>query len=399
MTTAAHAKEAVQALLESRKAELAALSHEIWDHPEIAFEEEHASAVCADILAASGFDVRPGRSGLDTAFVAEYGSGPLTIGVCAELDALPGIGHACGHNMIAASGVGAGIGLARVADDLGLTVRVLGTPAEEGGGGKIFMVEAGDFDGVHLAMMVHPAPMESDVFPALARHTCDYHFTGKTAHSSLAPHLGVNAGDAVTVGQVAVGLLRQHLEPTDQVHGIVVDGGEAVNIVPGSATARYAVRAPTLDDLKRLEPRIRRCFEAGALATGASLEARSTGPAYSEFRHAVDIADLYRANAESLGRTFIPRASEGAGSTDMANISLLMPAIHPTLGLNCAPAVNHQPEFAAHCRTEEADRALVDGAIAMASTGIDVATSEEAATRLMAADTSYGGRSTYPWTL
>ena len=393
------AKQGVRESLQSHRDELIALSHDIWDHPETAFEEEHASAACSNVLADAGFDVRPGLSGIDTAFVAEFGSGPLTIGICAEFDALPGIGHACGHNMIAAAGLGAGVALARVADDIGVTVRVLGTPAEEGGGGKVFMAEAGDFDGVHLAMMVHPAPMESEIFPALARHTCDYHFTGRTAHSSLAPNLGINAGDAVTVGQVAIGLLRQHLEPTDQVHGIVVDGGEAVNVVPGSATARYAVRAPTIDDLKRLEPRIRRCFEAGALATGAELDVTSTGPAYTDFHHEEEIAALYRVNAEHLGRSFSARQSKGAGSTDMANISLLMPAIHPSLGLDCAPAVNHQPEFAAYCRTEEADHALIDGAMAMAWTAVDAATDESVSDRLRDADTIYGGRSSYPWTL
>ena len=392
------AKQGAQQVLEARRGDLVRLSHDMWDHPEIAFEEEHASSICSNLLADAGFDVQPGASGLDTAFVAEYGSGPLTVGICAELDALPGIGHACGHNMIAASGVGAGVALAQVADEVGITVRVLGTPAEEGGGGKVFMVEAGDFDGVHLAMMVHPAPVEADVFPALARHTCAYHFTGKTAHPSLAPNLGINAADAITVGPVGVGPLRQHLEPTDQVHGLVIDGGEAVNIVPGSATARYAVRAPTIDDLKRLEPRVRKCFEAGALATGATLDVESAGPAYTDFRHEEEIASLYRANAESLGRTFIPRPEHGAGSTDMANISLLMPAIHPTLGLDCAPAVNHQPEFAAYCRTEEADHALIDGAMSMAWTSIDAASDSSVAERLLAADTSYGGRSAYPWT-
>ena len=216
---------------------LTKLSHDIWDNPELAFEEEHASSVCIDALSDAGFKITTGVSGLETAFVAEYGSGPLTVGICSEMDALPGVGHACGHNMIAAAGVGAGIGLARIADEAGITIRVLGTPAEEGGGGKIIMLEDGAFDGLHLAMMVHPSPMESDVFPTLASTGCDYHFHGKSAHSSLAPHEGINAADAVTIAQVGIGVLRQHLRPGDQVHGIVTDGGDEI----GRASCRERV--------------------------------------------------------------------------------------------------------------------------------------------------------------
>ncbi|MGF1597575.1 MAG: M20 family metallopeptidase [Acidimicrobiales bacterium] len=374
------------------------LSHRIWDHPELAFEEERTSAATAEVLDAAGFAVETGVGGLATAFAATYGSGPLTIGVCVELDALPGIGHACGHNVIAAAGVGAGLALARVADDLGVTVRVLGTPAEELGGGKILMLEAGVFDGIHLAMMVHPTPAETDTFPTLAVSQCDVHYHGRTAHASLAPHLGVNAADAITVAQVGIGLLRQHLTPGDQVHGIVTRGGEAANIVPGHATARYFWRAPDLDRLARLAPRVTACFEAGALATGAAMETEPLGPPYSEFTPDLEVADLYRANAEGLGRRFAPRREEGAASTDMANVSLLLPTIHPTLGIDCGSAVNHQPEFAQYCREPSADRALLDGAIAMAQTVIDAATDVTVRQRLVSAEsTTYGGRDSYPW--
>lgn len=391
-------KEAARNEVEGAADTLVELSHRIWDHPELAFEEELASAACADVLDAAGFSVTTGVAGMPTAFVAEYGSGPLTIGVCSELDALPEIGHACGHNMIAAAGVGAGLALARVADDLGITVRVLGTPAEEGGGGKIIMVEEGTFDGIHAAMMVHPAPVENDVFPTLASHHCDYHFHGKTAHSSLAPNVGINAADAITVGQVGVGLLRQHLEPGDQVHGIVTRGGEAPNIVPGHAVARYMVRAPDLEALARLAPRVDRCFQAGALATGARLEMVADGAPYSQFNHDLGLADLYRANAVALGRNMeADRPTAGAASTDMANVSLLMPTIHPTIGLDCLPAVNHQPEFAAFCRTPVADRGTLDGAIAMAWTVADAAADEATRARLLNADTTYGRRAAYPW--
>jgi amidohydrolase len=395
MTTTA--KEAARQAIERARSGLVDLSHRIWDHPELAFEEERTSAWAADALADAGFDVTAGVADLPTAFVATAGSGPLTVGICSELDALPGIGHACGHNMIASAGVGAGIGLLRVADDLGITVKVLGTPAEELGGGKVLMLERGTFDGIHVAMMVHPTPMEGDSFPTLAISQHDFHFHGKTAHASLAPHLGINAADAITIAQVAIGLLRQHLPPGDQVHGIVTRGGEAANVVPGEATARYFFRAPTLEKLAELQPKIERCFEAGALATGARLVVEALGPPYSEFLHDVEVAALYRGNAESLGRCFDHAPRGPAGSTDMANLSLLMPTIHPTLGLNSLPAVNHQPEFAAHCITPLADDALVDGALAMAWTAIDAAGEGVLRERLLALDTTYGGRSSYPW--
>ena len=377
---------------------LRSVSHELWEHPELAFEEVHAAKVCKEALSDAGFSIREGVSGMETAFVAEYGSGPLVVGICSEMDALPGVGHACGHNIIAASGVGAGIGLARIADEAGITIRVLGTPAEEGGGGKIIMLEDGEFDGLHLAMMVHPAPMESDVFPTLAATECDYHMHGKSAHSSLAPQEGINAADAITIAQVGIGLLRQHLHPGNQIHGIVIDGGDAPNIVPSHSTAKYIVRAPGVADLARLQERVHKCFEAGAIATGASLEIEDHGPPYTEFNHDEELALLYRANAEQLGRSFSPRMTKGAASTDMANVSLLMPTIHPSLGLDCAPAVNHQPEFTQHCKTDDADDSMLHGAIAMAQTCIDAATTDTLRERLLANDTTYGGRGDdYPW--
>ncbi|MCS5683096.1 MAG: M20 family metallopeptidase [Actinomycetota bacterium] len=374
------------------------LSHQVWDTPEIAFEEYKTAAMTSRVLAEAGFEVETEITDLPTAWSATYGSGELIVTICAELDALPDIGHACGHNVIAAAGVGAGLALQNVADDLGITVRVLGTPAEEQGGGKILMLERGAFDGTNLAMMVHPAPSEGDRFPTLAISQCDFHFHGRTAHASVTPHLGVNAADAITVAQVGIGLLRQHLDPDDQVHGIVTKGGEAANIVPGNASARYFYRSTDLEALSRLEPRIRACFEAGATATGATLEIQPLGPPYSEFAHDLDLVDKYRKNAEALGRTFDSTPRKGAGSTDMANVSLLMPTIHPMLGLDSGSAVNHQPEFAAYCRTSVADQAAVEGALAMALTAVDAATDENTRTRLLKHDTSYSQTQQYPWT-
>jgi amidohydrolase len=371
--TKAVAKDTV----DSNRDALIDLSHRIHANPELGFEEEQASKWAADLLSGGGFDVEAGVADLPTAFAAKAGSGPLTIAICAEYDALPGIGHACGHNVICGAAVGAGLALAPLADDLGLTIKVMGTPAEEGGGGKILMLDRGAFAGVDAAMMVHPAPMEMDRFPCLAVSHIDVHYTGKEAHASAFPELGVNAADAVTVAQVAIGLLRQHIGPDARIHGIVTHGGEAPNIVPAHTSSKWYIRHRTLAQLAELEPKVHRCFEAGALATGCSYEIAPQSPPYSEMVEDAEMRALYRANAEALGRTFPDlgaAADKVAGSTDMANISLAMPTIHPMLGLGSFPVSNHQPEFAAFCATETADKALLDGATAMAWTCIDMAT-------------------------
>ncbi len=379
------AKQAAARAVARAGDELIALSHRIHAHPELGFEEERAAAWCGEALAHGGFTVEAGVCDLPTAFSARVGSGPLEIGICCEYDALPDVGHACGHNIIAAAAIGAGLALAPLADDLGLSIRVLGTPAEEGGGGKILMLERGGFDGLHASLMVHPWPSELVQMPCLAVSHFDVHMTGREAHASAFPELGVNAADAITVAQVAIGLLRQHANPGDQVHGIVTYGGAAPNIVPERAVAKYYVRSPTLEGLDSWEPRIRRCFEAGALATGSSVAFVPQGPVYSEFRPDAAMAARYRENAEGLGRRFAPPTERiVAASTDMANVSLVIPSIHPTLDIDSLPAVNHQAAFAAHCVSPAADKATLDGAAAMAWTVIDLATDPGERARLLA---------------
>lgn len=376
-------KEAAQTAVDGHSEELVALSHMVHDKPELGFEEESSSHWCAEELSAGGLEVEMGICDLPTAFRAKAGTGPLTVAICAEYDALPDVGHACGHNVIAAAAVGAGLALSRIADDLGITVLVLATPAEEGGGGKVLMMERGGFDGVNAAMMVHPSPGELDRMPCLAVEHYDVVYRGKEAHASAYPDRGINAADALTVAQVAIGLLRQHAEPQDQVHGIVTLGGSAPNIVPAHTEAKYYVRARTLEQLAKWSPRVKACFEAGAIATGASLEIVPKGPSYSEFDTDEKMAATYRANAEAIGRVFpAPGGRALNASTDMANVSLAIPSIHPMLGLDCLPAVNHQPEFTAAAASKEADRAVRDGALGMAWTVIDLALDESERSRL-----------------
>ena len=383
------AKGGAQEQCDDVRGDLIDLSHRIHAHPELGFEEEKASAWLCEFLADAGFNVERGVCKLPTAFVARAGDGPLHVAICAEYDSLPGIGHACGHNIIAAMSVGAGVAAARVADDLGLTISVIGTPAEEVGdyGGKIHLLEGGIFADVKAAMMVHPAPFDVATPRIIAASMFDVHYEGKASHASAFPEMGINAADALTVAQTAIGLLRQHILPTQRIHGITTKGGDAPNIIPAHTSAKYIIRGQTLKELEELRPKVHRCFEGGAVATGATLTIAGGDKPYTEMGHDPEMAAVYQRIAEALGRTFPDLGAvleRAAGSTDMGNVSLALPAIHPFISINSLPAVNHQPEFTAHCVKEEADKALIDGALAMAWTTIDLAQDDGLRSRLIA---------------
>lgn len=372
--------------MHSHADELVAISHSLHAEPELAFAEHRSAAKLADSLAQHGFEVRRGVAELPTAFDATFGSGALVIGLCAEYDALPEVGHACGHNVIAAAALGAGLALAHVADELGITVRVIGTPAEESGGGKVLMLQRGVFDGVAAAMMVHPAPQETVAAPSLAIADVAVRYTGKESHAATAPHLGRNAADAITLAQVGIGLLRQHLEPQQMVHGIVTHGGAAPNVVPAHTEAVYYLRAPDLESLARITSRAQDCFAAGALATGCTHEVVTMSPTYAELSPDAWLAAAYREAVTALGRDPLSVTQEQlrqAGSTDMGNVTRILPGIHPTVAIDCGQAVNHQPEFAAACVGASADRALVDGAVALAYTAIAAASERGQRERLL----------------
>jgi len=381
------AKEAAAVVVDRHLGDLVSLSHFVHEHPELCFGESVSARAVAETLRAGGLEVTEGVYDLPTALESKAGGGELVVAVCAEYDALPEVGHACGHNIIAAMAVGAGLALAEVADDVGLTVRVLGTPAEEGGGGKVLMLERGAFSGVHAAMMAHPWPNERLTATCLAVAHFDVRYAGREAHASAAPWQGINAQDALTVAQVGLGLLRQQLPPGDQVHGVVRASSGAANVIPASITARYMVRSRTAAGLAALRPRVEACFEAGALATGCSLEYEELSPVYSHMEPDPALLATYRANAEALGRRF---EADDAGtplptfSTDMANVSLAVPTIHPLIGIETNGAVNHQREFAAACVTASADAAVRDGAVALAWTAIDAATDPALRERLLA---------------
>lgn len=355
---------------------LRSISQWMYENPELAYQEHQSSRRLVDYLTESGFEVEFPAFGLDTAFAARIGdSGPHVV-VCAEYDALPGVGHACGHNIIAAAAVGAGHALAPLIDRLGFRLTVLGTPAEENYGGKVDLIEAGAFTDADVAMMVHPAPIDVVDPKVIAVAHLDVHYHGKAAHASAYPHEGRNALDATVQAYVAISNLRQHIQATEKIHGIITHGGDAPNVVPDYSKSSWYVRAETRAGLDELWPRVEACFQAAATATGCTVEIEEIGHVYDEMISNPTLVEVYGANSEALGRPML-RGSDlppsQTGSTDMGNVSKLVPTIHPMLGINSLPWVNHQKEFAAHTVTPDGERAIVDGAVSMAWTVIDLA--------------------------
>ena len=375
----AAASTSVEDAVNSRRADLVELSHAIHAEPELAFAEHRSCAKTQALVAEHGFEITKAPAGLDTAFRAVFGSGPLVIGICAEYDALPGMGHACGHNIIAASAVGTALALAEVADTLGLTVVLLGTPAEEAGGGKVLMLEAGVFDDIAATVMLHPGPIDIAAARSLALSEVTIRYLGRESHAAVAPYLGVNAADAVTVAQVSIGLLRQQLAPGQMVHGIVTNGGQASNVIPALAELRYTMRATHSESLRELESRMAGCFAAGAIATGCEHVVSETAPAYAELNPDAWLASVLRAEMVRVGREPVPadvEASLPLGSTDMGNVTQMMPGIHPIVAIDAGGASIHQPAFAAAAVNPSADTAVVEGAIMLARTVVALAESD-----------------------
>lgn len=349
------------------------VSHQIWEHPELCFEERFAHDLLCDTLDAAGVGATRHAYDLETAFEATAGSTGPTVAVLCEYDALPDIGHACGHNVIAAAGLGAGLAAAALAAELGGRVRILGTPAEEGGGGKVFMLRRGAFQGLDAAMMVHPADHDLPTLTTLAIHTLEVEYTGVASHAAAAPHLGRNALDAAVLGYVNVAALRQHIRSDERVHGVFPEAGEKPNIVPRHAKAYWYVRASTVDRLEELKARVVACLEGGAMAAGCTMDLRWIDPPYSDMVDDDRLLERYERNAAAIGRPFADTADVGAvvGSTDMGNVSHMVASIHPLIAV-APPGVSiHTPEFAEFAGGAAGDRAVIDGAKALASTIID----------------------------
>jgi amidohydrolase len=382
------ALDVVEETVRRRGADLVELSHAIHDEPELAFAEHRSCAKTQALAAEQGFEITAAAGGLDTAFRADYGSGPLAVGVCAEYDALPGIGHACGHNIIAASAVGTALALAEVADELDLRVALIGTPAEEFGAGKILLLDAGVFDDLAAAVMLHPGPLDIAAARSLTLTAVGVEYRGREAHASAAPYLGINAADAATITQVAVGLLRQQLAPGQQVHGIVTEGGQAANIIPGHTELRYTMRATEASSLADLQAKVGDCFLAGAVGTGCDYSVEQLEPTYEALKPDPWLADTVRAEMTRLGRVPMAEELEAAhplGSTDMGNVTQVMPGIHPIVAVDSGGASLHQRAFAAAAAGPSADRAVIEGAIMLARTVVRLAESSAQRDRVLAA--------------
>lgn len=369
-------KEQARDRVTSMASDLYEISRWMYENPEVAYEEHETSRRLVMHLEKAGFAVEYPAYGLDTAFAATIGSGGPNVIICAEYDALPSVGHACGHNIIATAALGAGHALAPMVEDLGIRLTVLGTPAEEAYGGKVDLIQAGAFGDAAAAMMVHPSTVDVVDPAVIAVAHLDIHYRGKTAHASAYPQQGINALDAAVQAYVNVSTLRQHIFPTDKVHGIIVEGGSAPNIIPDYTRSSWYVRAEHRRRLDDLLPKVTACFEAAALATGCTVELENMGHVYDEMISNPLLVEIYAANSASLGRPMLRGSDLPAsqtGSTDMGNVSKVVPSIHPMLGINSAPAVNHQKEFAAHTLTPDGERAIRDGAVSMAWTIIDLA--------------------------
>lgn len=351
---------------------LISASHQIHAQPELGFSEHFAHELLTGVLEAEGMDVVRSAYGLETAFEASAGSrGPLVAVLC-EYDALPGIGHACGHNIIATAGLGAGLAAAAVATELGGRVRILGTPAEEGGGGKVLMLERGAFDGVEAALMVHPADADLRNITSLAVQQVQAVFTGRAAHAAAAPERGLNALDAAVLGYMNVAALRQHIAPEERIHGIFTDAGRRANIVPERAAASWYVRSPDRAGADALAERVVACLDAGALASGCSVSVELVQPGYNEVRDNQVLLDRYVANSVALGRDVHPTDDHRVvGSTDLGNVSYSVPAIHPMIKTAPMGTAIHTTDFATAAVSGEADQAILHGARSMALTVVD----------------------------
>lgn len=363
--------------------------------PELAFTEHRAAAAITELLAREGFAVERGVADLPTAFTATAGDGPLTVAICAEYDALPTIGHACGHNLIAGAAVTAALALRPVASELGVRVVVVGTPAEEHGGGKVLLLERGVFADVDLALMVHALPAGHGYNPrgttsqAVGRYRAT--FTGRGAHAAAAPHRGVNASDAAVVAQVAIGLLRQQLPGDHRVAAVVAHGGDATNIIPETAIVDFECRAFTMPEFTDLLERVRRCFEAGALATGATLRIEPSEPVYEPLEHDDVLCRHWAGALETLGYDPAPGGGPRGGSTDMGNVSRVVPAIHPWVSLPHVTASIHTADFARAADEEPAYETMLDAGTAMALTVASVVASQEDVAALRARRAALAG--------
>jgi amidohydrolase len=354
--------------------DLVTLSANLHANPELRFEEVKAAAWICELVASRGISVERGVGGMPTALRARAGTpGGPRVAILAEYDALPEIGHACGHNLIAAGAVGAFLAAARVAERTGGEVVLLGTPAEEGGGGKIKLIDAGAFDGLDAAMMFHPLDRDVLMHPALASVWLMFEFTGVPSHAAAAPHVGASALTACMDTFRLVDGQRVHFQDGVRVHGYITNGGQAVNIIPERAACELSVRARDVQELARVQAIVERCARGAAMASGVELRV-TVRQGYKDMRNNLTMARIFGAHLTAGGRTARETdARVGAGSTDMGDVSHVVPSIHPYLAIvGEGQAMCHEHRFTAAAASAEGTQAALAAAKAMAKTAIEL---------------------------
>ncbi len=375
-------KDSVIAAVEAHRQQLRDLSLKIHSNPELGFQEVKAAAWLTQYLEENGFSIERGICELATAFRGSYGQGKPAIAILAEYDALPEMGHACGHNLIAGSAVGAAVAAKPAIDQFGGNIQVIGTPAEELYGGKVLMAERGAFDEVDIAMMVHPGTRNGAVTPTLACIDLEVEFIGKAAHAASRPETGINALEAMLLSFTAINSLRQHIKDKARIHGIITNGGEAANVVPAHSAGSFLVRAEDDAYLDELKEKVLDCFVGAATATGARLEYR-WAIRYAPLRNNLTLARLFRQNMQSLGHQMpLYDPNRSFGSTDMGNVSQLVPSIHPGVAIVSPEVVIHSTEFALAAASEDGIQGMVDAAKALAMTVVDLVASAETVTKI-----------------
>jgi amidohydrolase len=357
--------------VDTHREELIELSLRIHQNPELGFQEVKASGWLTEYLERNGFKVEKGICQLATAFRGSYGSGKPTIALLAEYDALPKVGHACGHNIIATAAVGAAVALRGAIDEAGGSVVVIGTPAEELYGGKVIMAKRGAFKDIDAAMIVHPSVVDMSSIKALACIGLEVEFKGKAAHAAAYPQEGINALEAMIQAFSGINSLRQHIREQARIHGIITQGGEAANIVPAYTAGSFLVRAKDKTYLDELREKVLNCFKAASLATGARLKYKWMAY-YAPLKTNFALAEVFTKNMETLGRNLSPPLETALGSSDAGNVSALVPTIHPMVAIAPLDVLLHSPEFAAAAATAEGNRGLFDGAKSLAMTVVDL---------------------------
>jgi amidohydrolase len=370
---ASELKSKIQIDIDNNQQQLTDLSFKIHSNPEIGFKEYKASNWLTQYLENNGFKVDRGICNLDTAFKASYGTKRPAIAILAEYDALPNIGHACGHNLIAAIAVGAAVSSKSIIDKLKGSILVFGTPAEEIFGGKVIMVNRGAFKDIDIAMMVHPSTHDTATTKALSCISLEVKFFGREAHAAAHPEDGINALDAMVLSFNAINSLRQHTREDVRIHGIITDGGQIVNVIPAYSSANFLVRARNISYLEVLKKKVLECFKGAALATGAHFEYKWGSVQYAPMLNNIFMAHLYIDNMRMLGRNVkLSDPDQSLGSTDMGNVSQVVPSIHPSVSIAPKGISIHSPDFAEATASKMGIKGMLDSAKAISMTIVDL---------------------------